>query len=49
MSDLVKDINYLRYYYTSDDMLKEKDLQKNISFDKYQVRVQALFAIPLAF
>lgn len=28
MSDLVKDINSLRYYYTSNDALRDKDIQK---------------------
>lgn len=29
MSDLLKDVNLLRFYHTSEDMLKDKDFEKN--------------------
>ena len=29
MADLVKDAKYLRYYYSSEDSLKDKDILKN--------------------
>ncbi len=29
MGDLVKDVKYLRYYYTSEESLKDKDILKN--------------------
>ena len=29
MSDLVKDVKYLRYYYSSEDAMKDKDILKN--------------------
>ncbi len=32
MSDLVKDIHSLRFYHTSNDTLKDKDLLKNQLF-----------------
>ena len=32
MADLVKDVKFLRYYHTSDDMLKDKDILKNQTF-----------------
>lgn len=49
MSDLVKDIKYLRYYHTSEDSLKDKDILKNQTFTAYSNRVKALFFIPLGF
>ena len=49
MADLMKDVNYLRYYYTSDDASKEKDFCKNDAFRQYQTRCTALFSMPLAF
>ena len=49
MSDLVKDINSLRYYHTSTDTLKDKDLLKNQVFSKYEERVSTLLSIPLVF
>ena len=49
MSDLVKDIKYLRYYYTSEDSLKDKDILKNKSYFKYVKRVEYLFLVPLTF
>ena len=32
MSDLLKEVNYLRYYYTSDDAMKDKDFCKNEAY-----------------
>lgn len=49
MSDLVKDINYLRYYHVLDDSLKDKDLLKNQTFIKYSENIKFLFLFPLAF
>ena len=49
MSDLLRDVKYLRYYHTSEDMLKDKDILKNQSFIKYQAKVSSLFLIPLGF
>ena len=48
MSDLVKDIKYLRFYHTQDDALKDKDILKNLSFKDYQHKVGGLFLFPLA-
>ena len=47
MSDLVKDIKYLRFYHQPNDALKDKDILKNQSFRKYAHNVQTLFLIPL--
>ena len=49
MADLVKDVKYLRYYYSSEDSLKDKDILKNQSFQKYAIRVGTLFLLPAAF
>ena len=49
MADLVKDVKYLRYYYSTEDSLKDKDILKNQSFQKYATRVGTLFLLPTAF
>ncbi len=49
MADLVKDIKYLRYYYSSEDSLKDKDILKNQSFKKYSNTVCTLFLVPTVF
>ena len=49
MGDLVRDVKYLRYYHTSEEMLKDKDILKNQGFLKYQSTVSTLFLIPLGF
>ena len=48
MSDLMKDVDYLRFYYTSDDAMKEKDNCKNGAYEQYRTKVQGLFAVPAA-
>ena len=49
MADLMKDVNYLRYYYTSDDASKDKDWCKNDSYLQYSRKMNALFGLPLGF
>ena len=49
MGDLVKDVKYLRYYHTSEDMTKDKDILKNQTFTKYAERVGNLFLLPIGF
>ena len=49
MSDLLKEVNYLRYYFASDDAMKDKDFCKNEAFQEYSNKTQALFVIPMAF
>ncbi len=49
MSDLANEAKYLRYYYTSEAALMDKDLLKNESFEKYQDKVMSLFLVPLGF
>ena len=49
MADLMKDVNYLRYYYTSDDASKDKDWCKNDAYQQYSRKVNALFFAPMGF
>ena len=49
MGDLVKDVKYLRYYFSSNDSLKDKDILKNQSFQTYSNRVGTLFLVPAVF
>ena len=35
MSDLANEAKFLKYYYTSDDSLLDKDTLKNESWNKY--------------
>lgn len=46
MSDLIKDANLLRFYYTSQDMMKDKDHQKNQLHSAYTQKVNALMVVP---
>ena len=36
MADTHKDLEYLRFFYASEDSLKDKDILKNEAFNKYQ-------------
>ena len=49
MADTHKDLNYLRFYYASQDSLKDKDILKNQAFDQYKNNVAGLFFFPAAF
>ena len=49
MGDLVRDVKYLRFYHTSEDMTKDKDILKNQTFTKYANRVGSLFLLPMGF
>ena len=46
MSDLLKDVNLLRYYHTSEDMLKDKDYQKNLLHISYENKINTLMFVP---
>ena len=46
MSDTTKDLNYLRFFFASEETLKDKDRLKQEAFHKYQANVSALFVIP---
>jgi hypothetical protein len=46
MSDLLKDVNLLRFYHTSEDMLKDKDFEKNSLHIAFESKVNALMFVP---
>lgn len=46
MSDLLKDVNLLRYYYTSEDMMRDKDYNKNDLHTAFNTKVNTLMIIP---
>mmetsp|Transcript_16340 Transcript_16340/g.25261 ORF Transcript_16340/g.25261 Transcript_16340/m.25261 type:complete len:121 (+) Transcript_16340:20-382(+) len=46
MADTQKELPYLRFYYTSNDSLKDKDQLKHQAFQKYKSNVAWLFAVP---
>ena len=39
MSDLMKEVNYLRFYFTGDDACKDKDMCKNTAFEQYSSKM----------
>ena len=49
MADLIKEANFLRYYYTSDDAVKDKDYLKDKAYQTYCSKQFALFTLPIAF
>ncbi len=49
MSDLAADAKFLRFYYTSDETLLDKDYLKNEAYEKYQSKVTSLFLVPFGF
>ena len=49
MADLIKDVNFLRYYFTSDDASKDKDFCKNDVYMAYENKMKTLFMVPVGF
>ena len=49
MADSIREVNWLRYYYTSDDAVKDKDLLKDQAHIKLTHKVNALFMVPTVF
>ena len=49
MADSIREVNFLRKYYTTDAAMKDKDFLKNESFKKYESHVGVLFSVPAAF
>ena len=47
MADLMKEVNYLRFFFSSDDAAKDKDFCKNAVIQKYQKKMGTLFTIPI--
>ena len=46
MADTHKDLDYLRFFFASEESLKDKDILKNQAFSNYQKNAAMLFAIP---
>lgn len=49
MADLIKEANWLRFYYSNDDAAKDKDLLKDQAYLKSTSKIDALFTLPFAF
>ena len=49
MADLIKEANWLRFYYTSDDAVKDKDLLKDQAHIKTSQKVSTLMTVPFFF
>ena len=47
MSDLIKDANYLRYYFTNEAMSMDKDVCKDQAFLDYKRKCTGLMALPI--
>ena len=48
MADTHKDLDYLRFFHTSEDSLKDKDILKTEAHAKYGRNVSTIFALPAA-
>ena len=46
MSDTIKEANWLRFYYASDDAVKDKDFLKDEAHIKYSRKVNSLMTVP---
>ena len=49
MADTTKDLEYLRFFHTSQEALKDKDILKTKAFESYEQKVNVLFAWPAVF
>jgi len=49
MADLIKEANWLRFYFTSDDAVKDKDLLKDQAHIKTSQKVSTLMTVPFFF
>ncbi|CDW88129.1 UNKNOWN [Stylonychia lemnae] len=49
MSDLVGEAKFLKFHYTTEESLLDKDILKNKSWDKFEYKVKSLFLLPLGF
>ena len=46
MSDLLREVNLLRYYHISEEMLRDKDHLKNLAHSKYEEKVVTFMVVP---
>ena len=49
MADTTKDLDYLRFFYSSEESLLDKDILKNQAWKNYQKNVALLFSVPALF
>jgi hypothetical protein len=48
MADLMNEANYLRFYHTSEDAVKDKDFLKNQAFNKASRTASLLMMVPVS-
>jgi hypothetical protein len=48
MADLMNEANYLRFYHTSEDAVKDKDFLKNQAFNKASRTTSFLMMVPIS-
>jgi len=48
MADTHKDLEFLRFFYSSEESMKDKDILKNQAYAKYQKNCSMLFLVPAA-
>ena len=47
MADLIKEANWLRYYHTSEDAVKDKDFLKDEAHLKFSQKISTLMTVPM--
>ena len=48
MADSIKQVNYLRYFHTSEASLKDKDILKNEAYLTNETRIKRVMLVPFA-
>ena len=48
MADSIKQVNYLRYFHTSEASLKDKDILKNDAYLTNEARIKRVMLVPFA-
>ena len=46
MADLIKEANWLRFYHTSEDAVKDKDFLKDEAHIKFSQKISTLMTVP---
>jgi hypothetical protein len=49
MADTHKDLEFLRFFYSSEASMKDKDILKNQAYEKYHKNTSMIFMLPAAF
>jgi len=47
MADLIKEANWLRFYHTSEDAVKDKDFLKDEAHIKFSQKISTLMTVPM--